>query len=102
MTKPKGTADAGIGPHWKVRIILPGAALHFASSTEPRLRMVGGRLADVAMTLIEGTEHGDTLGFIDWPTATAVTWRPSEAGMVDRPVAPIGGPARRARGRLAA
>jgi hypothetical protein len=33
----------------------------------------GSRLA--GLDLIHDTEHGDTVGFIDWPAVTAVTWR---------------------------
>jgi hypothetical protein len=81
MTKPKTVDECGIGPFWKVRVCLHGAILHLASRTEPVLRMSDGRPAAVELDPIVDTEHGDTIGFIDWPVVTAVTWR--KAGGTD-------------------
>ena len=63
-------------PHgWRVRVCLHGAILHLASRTEPLIVMNAGRIANVEMDLISDTEHGDSIGFIDWSAVTAVTWR---------------------------
>jgi hypothetical protein len=77
MTKPKAEAERGIGPFWKVWVCLHGSVVHLASRTEPVVRLRaclgGSRLA--GLDLIHDTEHGDTVGFIDWSAVTAVTWR---------------------------
>lgn len=75
MTKAKTEDECCIGPYWKVRVCLPGNILHFASRTKPIMRLSAGRVSDVDMDLITGTEHGDSIGFIDWPAVLAVTWR---------------------------
>ena len=75
MTKPSNATERGLAPHWKVRVVLPGAILHLCSRTEPRMRISAGRFAHVAMDLVTDTEHGDTMGFIDWSAVVAVTWR---------------------------
>jgi hypothetical protein len=58
---------------WRVRVCMPGSIIHLASATEPVLHMQEGRVADVAMTPV--ADRGDTIGFVDWPAAIAVTWR---------------------------
>jgi hypothetical protein len=80
VTKPKTEIESGIGPHWKVRVVFQGALLHLVSRTEPVVRTTGGKVTDVAMSPIEGTEHGDTLGFVDWSAVVAVTWRRAGEG----------------------
>lgn len=75
MAKAKKAAEPGI-EGYRVRISLGGALLHVLSATEPVLtRSVTGDVADVAWTLIEGTEHGDTVGYVRWSEVTAITWR---------------------------
>ena len=75
MTKPKSADQCGIGEYYKVRLHLPGGVMHLASSIEPKVHMRNGRVADVELDLIIDTEHGDTIGFIDWGVVTAVAWR---------------------------
>jgi hypothetical protein len=70
MTKPIRSSEAGLEPHWKIRVVLPGAILHLASWNEPQ--MLG---EFVAADLIEDHEYGDTVGRIDWREVVAVTWR---------------------------
>lgn len=74
MSEPKITNG------WKVRVVVPGALLHFVSATEPIV--VEHRGVDVldGATGIAGlewtpTEEGDTAGYIDWEQVVAVTWR---------------------------
>tara|TARA_B100001105_G_scaffold236652_1_gene212595 strand:+ start:2835 stop:3005 length:171 start_codon:yes stop_codon:yes gene_type:complete len=49
--------------------------LHFLAKTEPVVVRDGAALMDVRMDCITDTEHGDALGFIDWTSVSAVTWR---------------------------
>ena len=72
MTRPKLADENGLQPHYKVRVVLPGAILHVASWTEPRVPpdsriVVADWIADPA--------YGDTIGFIAWEHVVAVTWR---------------------------
>jgi hypothetical protein len=60
---------------WRVRVAFHGALLHLLSATEPVVRYGGGVVQSVQLELIEGTEYGDTVGFIRWSDATAITWR---------------------------
>lgn len=58
---------------WKVRVALPGAVLHFVSSTEPKVtHSDSGVLAGIDWT---PTAAGDIPGFIEWSAVIAVTWR---------------------------
>jgi hypothetical protein len=71
MTKPNAATERGLSPHYKVRVVLPGAILHLASRTEPKAepgQMVKG-------DWIVGPDYGDTIGFVDWTKVIAVTWR---------------------------
>jgi hypothetical protein len=52
MTKAKTEDECRIGPFWKVRIGLPGMAVHLASRTEPDVVMHDGKVVDVRMGLI--------------------------------------------------
>lgn len=62
--------------HYKVRVVLPGALLHLASETEPRLvQQSGGQLVDVVADWISDPELGDALGYIDWTAVVGITWR---------------------------
>jgi hypothetical protein len=73
MTKPKQASESGLSPHYKVRVVLPGALLHVASWTEPEIR------PDVQTAVradwIADPAYGDTIGFIDWTKVLAITWR---------------------------
>lgn len=75
MAKPKSASDCGMSEFWKVRITLPGSIIHAATREEPIVHCANGRVSHVTMDLIEGTNHGDSIGFIDWPAVLAVTWR---------------------------
>ena len=86
MTKP-AYAPEDIGPFWRVRVCLPGSIIHLASRTEPKVwRHCGdGPLDRVEMDLLEGTEHGDNLGFINWSAVLAVTYRFAPEKPVEEP-----------------
>jgi hypothetical protein len=71
MTKRIVASELGLEPHFKVRVVLPGALLHLASKAEPR-KTTDGWQAD----RIEDHRYGDTLGFI----GTAATIRYSNRG----------------------
>ena len=80
MTKPKSEAETGIGPHWKVRVVVGCALLHIISRSQPTVRVNGhgaGAVIGIDMDVIEGTEHGDAIGYIDLSAVTSVTWRPA-------------------------
>lgn len=69
------TTDAG--HYYKVRVALPGALIHLASSTEPKVHCDAytGSITRVQGDWLEDPDKGDTLGYIDWPNVAAVTWR---------------------------
>lgn len=76
MTAPKRANDLNLQPCWKVRIhIRGGGVIHVLSSTEPSVIRDNGQVERVDLDCICGSEHGDTIGFIDWSEASAVTWR---------------------------
>jgi hypothetical protein len=76
MSEPKRANDLNNMPCWKVRICMRGGPLiHLLSKTEPVVLVQDGRIEMIVMDLITGTEHGDTLGFIDWSEIKAVSWR---------------------------
>jgi len=76
MTKPKRANNTNLPPHWKVRICLRHAAiLHVLCETEPIVREENGVIQNVEIEYITGTEHGDTIGFIDWREVGAISWR---------------------------
>ncbi len=84
MTRPKSANDLGVaeGPAWTVRIAIGAMVIHCVSRTEPVVRRGGGPGAGVLgveLEPIEGTEHGDTLGFVRWSRVDAVTWRRAAA-----------------------
>lgn len=72
MTREKQVAG------WKVRVVLPGTALHFVSATEPRLHVnkLTGRPVGIDW---EPTDEGDTPSYIDWSAVIAVTYRDGRA-----------------------
>ena len=80
VVKPKSSNEIGF-PCWKVRICMRGGAIiHLLSRKEPvMVCRVTGDGGPVDMDIIEGTEHGDTLGLINWLDVSAITWRPSDA-----------------------
>jgi hypothetical protein len=71
MSEPKRATDRGLQPHFKVRVVLPGALLHLASWSAP-VRQADGT---VSAEWIDDPEYGDTLGFITWDRVLALTWR---------------------------
>ena len=84
MTRAKKTKvimetsdEEDVPSFWKVRIGMPGGIIHVASSTRPVVRFEGGRIAGVDLEIIPDTEYGDTIGFLQWETVTALTWRKS-------------------------
>lgn len=74
--KAKTAADMGFSAY-KVRIVIGTALIHVLSRTVPVVRLdgVGSGIASVSMEVIEGTEHGDSIGWIQWSDVRAVTWR---------------------------
>lgn len=63
---------------WKVRVCVKGCGfVHLLSFIEPTiiLHPEHDTIDEVRAEWVDGTEHGDTLGFIDWREVTAVTWR---------------------------
>jgi hypothetical protein len=73
--KKSSSGGGGLEPHWKVRVAVPGALLHLASRTEPVPQWAASRLGGVEADWVTGPEYGDTIGFIDWKSVTAITWR---------------------------
>jgi hypothetical protein len=71
---PKNAVDMGVEA-FKVRVVVGGATLHLLSAIEPVVNVSNAAVVDVRWMLIDGTEHGDTVGFIRWSEVTAITWR---------------------------
>jgi hypothetical protein len=72
-TKPEPPSS----PSWKVRIWLRGAGvIHVLSCTKPVVESRNGIVLDVQLSIIEDTEHGDSIDFIDWREVSAITYRP--------------------------
>ena len=66
-------------PHYKVRLVHPGAILHLASWHEPETRLDAIDAAQIVdADWIADPRYGDTIGFIDWDKVIALTWRYSE------------------------
>jgi hypothetical protein len=66
-------------PYWKVRVVFPGVVLHLASKTEP---IVEKYIDNDTLELTRRVkadwltdDRADTLGYIDWSSIKAVTWR---------------------------
>ncbi len=77
MTKRRASDPQAL-PYFKVRIHLPGAVMHLASSTRPVVHQTpAGEVAWVEGDWISGTDEGDELGYIRWGEVIAVSWRPA-------------------------
>ena len=61
--------------HFKVRVVVPNALLHLVSTDEPTVTYAGDRIVHVEARWLDDPDKGDTLGFIHWPSVTAITWR---------------------------
>ena len=73
MTKP---ITNNATPYYKVRVVLPGAILHLASRDEPHLvRATVSTEGKWSADWLSDPDKGDTIGFIDWPSVVAITWR---------------------------
>jgi hypothetical protein len=72
MSAPKQATNRGLQPHFKVRVVVPGALLHLASWSEPT---IGADHVVTADWIRDDPEYGDTIGFIEWDHVVAVTWR---------------------------
>jgi hypothetical protein len=78
MPRRRSASSQGLKPHYKVRVVLPGAMLHLAAWDEPhRGEDFEGRAAWVA-SWIKDPRYGDAIGWIDWSKLRAITWRWSE------------------------
>jgi hypothetical protein len=86
MTSPKDATSRGLKPHYKIRVIVGGAPLHFATEREPD--MSGGffnfpseytdRVIEEILHkagLIEDYRYGDSLGYISDSEVSAISWR---------------------------
>lgn len=75
MPKPKTSANSNIPEGFKVRVILPGAIIHLLTAAEPAIQTSNGKITSASLDIIPNTEHGDSIGFIDWSAVSAVSWR---------------------------
>ena len=76
MSTPKRANDMNMGPCWKVRVYMKGGGtIHLLSKNEPVVEHVNGEIKEFMVDLITNTEHGDTIGFIDFREIAAATWR---------------------------
>ena len=63
-------------PCWKVRIYIRRCGMmHLLTRTEPSIRHENGVIKPVCFDLIQGTEEGDNLGYLDWSEVGAISWR---------------------------
>jgi hypothetical protein len=76
MTKPIKASELGLKPHYKVRVVLPGAILYLASWDKPKRNEYAEYLWEAQW--IDDPAYGDTIGYIDWLKVRAVTWRWTE------------------------
>lgn len=84
MPKPLAIDEIGL-ECFKVRVVVGTTVLHFLSRTAPAVEYYDEGGAYVASwDLIEGTDHGDTCGFIDWSAVKAITWRRAATPRVGR------------------
>lgn len=86
MTKAIKASENGLEPHYKVRVVLPGAILHLASWTlqvTAGTRVPAGHAAAIPdwstfglrADWIDEAEYGDTIVHIDWDAVVAVSYR---------------------------
>lgn len=75
MPRAMKASELGLEPHWKVRVVLPGALIHLASFNEPQPVWSAGQLTAVDADWIAAPDYGDTIGYIDWTAVAAITWR---------------------------
>jgi hypothetical protein len=76
MAKQIIASELGLEPHYKVRVVLPGAILHLASKDEPaEIPAIWGQDGHWHADWMDDHRYGDTVGFIDWNQVTAITWR---------------------------
>ena len=78
MTRRQRASEQGLEPHFKVRLVLPGALIHLASQTEPRWGVDGDGQRVLLADWIEDPDYGDTIISIDWSAVVAATARWSE------------------------
>lgn len=76
MPAPKQATPNGLKPHYKVRVVFPGALIHVAAWTEPEVTLNGDGSVTVVADWVSHPDYGDTMSpMFDWTKAVAVTWR---------------------------
>jgi hypothetical protein len=80
MTARITASKAGLKPHYKVRVVVPGVILHLASWDEPHREYSRAVIPTPVDSVwhadwIDDPDYGDTIGFIDWDSVAAITWR---------------------------
>jgi hypothetical protein len=86
MTAPKDATSQGLKPHYKVRVVIGNAVLHFATEREPDMnsgvlkfpsvhtdRIIKDMLRNAG--LIEDYRYGDSIGYISDSEVAAISWR---------------------------
>jgi hypothetical protein len=69
-----------LATHYKVTIALPGGMLRVASWNLPLVRASDyptgtTKITHVDADWIQDPDYGDTLGWIEWSSVQAITWR---------------------------
>lgn len=78
MPRAKRAKAMGLAPCWKIRICMRGGTvIHALSKSEPTVVYddYGQNITRLRFSPIRDTEHGDTIGHIDWADVSAITWR---------------------------
>ena len=76
MSKAKTANDMTLPPCWKVRICIRHCCvIHIVSQIEPVVHMGQDGIKSVELEVIDGTQNGDTVGYIRWEDCSAITWR---------------------------
>jgi len=77
VTKAKSFKRMNLPACWKVRVYMRGGGvIHLVAKTEPaKTENDDGQIVHVEADWIKNTNHGDTIAFIDWTEASALTWR---------------------------
>lgn len=66
-------------PYWKVRIYIRRCGImHLITKTEPRIKIQNGCISPLCFDIVEKTQHGDSLAYLDWSEVGAISWRYSE------------------------